>query len=906
MANSDSLGFKNEESRIPSKNKKKMMEKIKTLFQSVKGTLLPFAIICFGWVLFEPKLMKTFDNTILPFLESIEFNTMSHGLFMAIALLLLYPIYNSFKNRYYIPPLFFLTLVFGVFVYIRHRYFGVYISTPQLIFNFGYIDILILLLTIFLLACIYAYYPSRRGKKESNAYFVSDRPIDNPDSDILDYSKSAKKLAESLVHLEDKDSYSIGIIAPWGTGKTSYLNLLEYYLKEIEKTQEKELFTIIRFNPRHSSNSESIQEDFFENLFSELKKHDSRFSYSFKDYLKAINVISSYKLVPFLLEIHKIWNKESEKEKVNRAITRLGKRIIVIIDDFDRLLSDEIIEVLKLIDGNASFNNMIFITAYDKKHINKIIGDKYYNEGSFFSDKFFTTEIQVPLVPYPILHKYLKTELLNANFVSAESRMQYDVFLDTNANILEQYFTTLREIKRFINLFIEQFKHVQGEVEFGDYFLLYLIKFAQFDEYSNLHQKKYLEATPNGYYTLDKNNRLDETNSKLKEILKLLFSKEESDSKIRSINQITAFEIYFYNSVGNRLSMRDMDETLKIERKEAIKRIDQYKDKKQLSEFISFLYSRNILTFDGKDVFEQYISLLVYIYCNKYDGTYQSYQLISKLIYKEYEKQISETYAYEGGRYKELISSTLKGNHALSPTQMRINILIGLINGEIDSNHVIFSKEEILNISTEALKDFIENKSAETKQDIRELLYACISSIDPKTRRITLDKSACEQAEKFIKKNPLGYFSDFVRLGSHSSHDEINSITCEPFWEQIFQTPEKIEDVINNLEDDQNTAFAGVKNFWKIYKNNSYKPIHFDSQGNVKKKIENGLKDEIKELEKLLKIEREFKALKIKTEQETIAPLSKYKALLERTENINLNITKRWSLLSEIESKLKK
>ena len=82
--------------------------------------------------------------------------------------------------------------------------------------------------------------------------------------------------------------------------------------------------------------------------------------------MKAIDVINENKIISFLFNTHKIWNKELEKDKINTAIKRLPKRIIVIIEDFDRLLANEIIEVFKLIDGNASFTNLIFITAYDK------------------------------------------------------------------------------------------------------------------------------------------------------------------------------------------------------------------------------------------------------------------------------------------------------------------------------------------------------------------------------------------------------------------------------------------------------------------------------------------------------------------------------------------------------------
>ena len=52
---------------------------------------------------------------------------------------------------------------------------------------------------------------------------------------------------------------------------------------------------------------------------------------------------------------------------------KLGKRLIVFVDDFDRLTDVEIIEVLKLIDKNAAFRNTIFITAYDERAVSNAL-----------------------------------------------------------------------------------------------------------------------------------------------------------------------------------------------------------------------------------------------------------------------------------------------------------------------------------------------------------------------------------------------------------------------------------------------------------------------------------------------------------------------------------------------------
>ena len=45
------------------------------------------------------------------------------------------------------------------------------------------------------------------------------------------------------------------------------------------------------------------------------------------------------------------------------------QKIVIIIDDIDRLEGKEIFEVLRIIRNTAKFNNIIYIVAYDKDHV---------------------------------------------------------------------------------------------------------------------------------------------------------------------------------------------------------------------------------------------------------------------------------------------------------------------------------------------------------------------------------------------------------------------------------------------------------------------------------------------------------------------------------------------------------
>ena len=96
--------------------------------------------------------------------------------------------------------------------------------------------------------------------------------------------------------------------------------------------QNKDHFIVIRFNPRYSTD-DTIQSAFFKRLYSELSKYDSRFKSSFNDYLRVIDVMTDNKYLSALFQTSTLFNRESEKARIDEAIKRLKKRVIVIIED---------------------------------------------------------------------------------------------------------------------------------------------------------------------------------------------------------------------------------------------------------------------------------------------------------------------------------------------------------------------------------------------------------------------------------------------------------------------------------------------------------------------------------------------------------------------------------------------
>lgn len=866
------------------------------LLDLIKALPLLFCIIliCF---LFENEFIRLFNKHILPLSLKMNFSFITHCLFGIIVILIIRCIHKCYKKTYFIPWNILLPSSFSIVVYIicRVKYYG---ALPWGIV--GYSDILILLFGIFIMISIFIRFPRKEGKKESSqteneseSIFIPDTPIDKIEDDKLDYSNNALKLAKQIESIQVNNSFSIGITAPWGTGKTSFLNLLESQLDEKK-------FIIIKFNPRHSINADNIQEDFFNTLYSELQKYDSRFSSSFKDYLKAIDVINENKIISFLFNTHRIWNKELEKDKINTAIKRLPKRIIVIIEDFDRLLANEIIEVFKLIDGNASFTNLIFITAYDKMLINKILQKRYSKGETCYSEKFFNLEIQIPLRPYTSIYNYLITTLTEKLHTTPEQRKEYEATLSHIFDLIKQYLTTLRDVKRFLNLFLNQYKQVEGEVEFYDYFLLYLIKYKYLNEYLALYKKEYVGITNLNnlkQYTLTKNLEI-----KSREILELLLGKDRPYS-YRYINNITTFEIYFHEVCYGHLTNKEMNTMLYDDWEYVKKNINDISSKSYAQDILDYLDSRNILTFNTREHLERFLDILFYIYSNdKFDKTVPYFKILL-FIYTENKDQIIKSYNYPEDEYKKLIAKKLQGEYPNYPFSLTRRIIMGIINQQF-KEEIIFTQDNLLNIAQTALNDLIEHDN-EVKQEHIRLLYSCIDDINQNTREISLNKDSCAKIKQLIEEHPSGFFENFVRLEGVSSSPDYNSIACEGFWRQIFGDAESFKTFIESQNEETIPNIKLIRNFWKLYENNNYKPIAFENQGNVQEKIDRGLVHEVKQLDELIQIEQEFDNYekdrkKTPQEENNQTYLSNYEKLINRIDNIDLYITKTGQIKNKI------
>lgn len=814
-----------------------------------KRLLIFFIIIFLVWFCWKPYFLSFFNDHIIRYLY-IQTDLLTDVLFIIISLFILYAIITGIRRRYTTSYAHILLILSSVVIYFGTRYGNGYIAAPNWFGFVGYSDILAGLAALFALICLaYRFYKPKENPSPDGTYFpiIPDVPITSYKDDLLDYRRDALYLCETIEKLPADISHSIGIISPWGSGKTSYMNMVKEQMKN-------DRFIVVDFNPRHSKKIELIQEDFFKELCSQLKIYNGEFSMLFEDYLDALNIIDKKGFASWLRVYYKLTDRTDRKERLQAGISRLNRRIVVFIEDFDRLLDVEIVEVFKLIDENASFGNIIFLSAYDKEHLQGLLGQKYDNKEGKFSDKFFTLEVDLPRRSYEKILDYVAQKLKELLFWDEPTRKSHKIWLWSNRDMIQKYIPTLRDAKRFLNLFLRDYSHIKNEVIFNEYFLVSLIKYKFPQELNALYEKKYLMRRDmvSSVFQIIK-----ECKAQSSVVIEMLFPASISFDieNYRSIRYEFSFHKYFENYVHGILSVEQMEEVLDpmTDSGEVERILTGWQDDQVIQDLLNYLDFKELFSHGSKGRFERYVDILFRIssYVNPYIH-------IARLITKTHTDKLLQTYGYDNvDVYKQFIDSKFRGGEYPYITRQLI-----LDSFSTDSTiEFIFFKDEILEWSKSYLDRYIATGNSELNI-YKNLLYSCITDVDKVSQKIRLDAEACEKVRQLIDRHPCSYLDGFVFLGGVSTSPDFNSIACEPFWEQIFGSPNTFETFINDPAHDTCDKIDLVRNFWRLYKRNSFDQLRYEDMGIVQEKIDNALRDEIDKLDRLEVIEREYETAK--------------------------------------------
>ena len=234
---------------------------------------------------------------------------------------------------------------------------------------------------------------SKEVVKVEREPYEADRPIKSSREDRFGRSEFAKRIASVIADRSDASSIVVGVYGPWGEGKTSVLNMV---IEELERLSNS---VAVRFNPWRFRDETQLLDNFFsvlaEKLDARLKTRGESLSETFKRYSGLLAAIPYVKEVANAVGSLPTADLEELKGRLEKVLGEAGTRIVVVMDDIDRLDKEEIQAVFKLVKLSADFPNTAYVLAFDEQMVSAALAEKY---GSFEAGRSFLEKIvQVPL-----------------------------------------------------------------------------------------------------------------------------------------------------------------------------------------------------------------------------------------------------------------------------------------------------------------------------------------------------------------------------------------------------------------------------------------------------------------------------------------------------------------------------
>lgn len=383
----------------------------------------------------------------------------------------------------------------------------------------------------------------------------NDQPIEIPGEDRFGIDPFARTLATSICKLKSPNGSVIALNGPWGSGKSSAVNLIRHHLAEPVKANE---LALIDFACWWFRGEDALALAFFRELYAGLAP-------SLGDKLKKLLPKLGARLVRLgsiaggaadlagaggagvltgraLEWLGGLIEQEESVEKLHGELAKVladqAKRFLIIIDDIDRLSPDEALLIFRLVKSVGCLPNVMYLLVYDRQLAEKIVSEHYPSEGPHYLEKIVQAAFELPEPSSADVRQHLLALIESICGTPGESEMVrfMNIFHEGVAPVMR----TPRDVARFTNSLSVTWPAVAGEVNLADFLALEVLRLLHPHIYRAIRQNKEglcgsigndgrnREALSKRYQELFFGPNQTETEEKLRRMLMRIFPALES------------------------------------------------------------------------------------------------------------------------------------------------------------------------------------------------------------------------------------------------------------------------------------------------------------------------------------------------------------------------------------------
>lgn len=231
--------------------------------------------------------------------------------------------------------------------------------------------------------------------------YQTDAPLVIESEDKFSRYPFAERIGSVIAERKDPSCIVVGLYGAWGEGKTSVLNFVTCSLESNPNV------ICVKFNPWRFGNEDELLLGFF-NIIAhaldvKLVTRGEQSKKVFADLLPALtSIVGSDEAGKFVRSFINIPGLEDFREKVEYELRKHQKRVLILVDDIDRLDKEEIYALFRLVKLTANFEYLAYIMAFDPDIVSAALQERYglasESSGQLFLEKIIQVPLQLPHV----------------------------------------------------------------------------------------------------------------------------------------------------------------------------------------------------------------------------------------------------------------------------------------------------------------------------------------------------------------------------------------------------------------------------------------------------------------------------------------------------------------------------
>lgn len=315
-----------------------------------------------------------------------------------------------------------------------------------------------------------------------------DTPKSNPwQEDRLGFAPFAKGIARVLTERRFPSGYVVGVHGRWGTGKSTMLNFVLANVDKYNQENENRRIEHIAFRPWMISGHHDLIAGFFK-VLSETLLPPGRMKAAKRWVSAASNatdgIVDAAATMALVIDptagvasgaVREVAKKgirsaidrfleepslQAAYEKLKSSLKDSDKRILVTIDDIDRLDPSEVREIMQMVKSVGQLPNVVYLLAYDRELVWKALDGDPQAARPRFTEKIVQQEIEIPNPSKNTLLGILDREL---SFIAAADETARWHYLVRDG--VRRWINSPRDVTRLANAASFTWSAMEGELD---------------------------------------------------------------------------------------------------------------------------------------------------------------------------------------------------------------------------------------------------------------------------------------------------------------------------------------------------------------------------------------------------------------------------------------------------------